>query len=480
MRGKTIGILVFSAVFMVFSMMSLHTWLTSREDAELLKNVYSKQLSLLLAGINKQSVELVNDYFDDFEAIRARSASGPLKALYQFENNRLRLVSGEQSDQQEKWLSIWLELEKSASITSDVFFLDKTERLLVLGKKSSHSVLVLELHAFIRNDIIPMIQLLSDENIRFRLSEYREDDERELFSSGLIDTSYSLVQQEVWFLPDLQLTVQMQSESLQNLTRTREIRSWLMVSLLIVIIGFTVIIVMRAWKKEQHMAQLKTDFVANVSHELITPLALIRMNAETLSLGRIPTEEKRQHYLRVIEQEAERLGHLINNVLNFSKMDAGKKEFKAERISIQDVVMTVEDTYRLYVERLGFVFEVIYPKHDCFIMANKNDLMEVLLNLMDNAVKYSPDKKCIQIRVQEEFTFISLTVQDKGLGIPKSWQKSIFEPFVRVENSLTQKTKGTGLGLSLVKKMVEAYGGTILLESEPEQGTSITLTFPKA
>src|SRR5690606_15735233 len=113
--------------------------------------------------------------------------------------------------------------------------------------------------------------------------------------------------------------------------------------LIALVLGITFLVLFRFWKKEQQITQLKTDFVANVSHELKTPLALIRMNAETLSMGRIPTEEKRQHYLRVIEQEAERLGHLINNVLNFSKLESGKKEFRSEQVSVREVLTQVED-----------------------------------------------------------------------------------------------------------------------------------------
>ncbi|TNE72030.1 HAMP domain-containing histidine kinase [bacterium] len=479
MTGKRIGLIAILALLSIVSMVSIHSWLSSQEDAQLLNNVFARQLSGLWAGVNQQSIELINDYITNFDSNRAKNQDGSLKAIYQYKNESFTLISGEYVEQ-DSWIQQALQAWKSNAVKSDLFFVFESEKWLILGKKSENRLLVLSNPAFIRYDFFPMIRLLNNDYIQYEVIERSKTGLKTILSEGEIIADLPYIEREFWFSPSLNIRMQMESEQIQTLSAQRSFRSWLVIGLIVLVLGITFGLLFRFWKKEQHITQLKTDFVANVSHELKTPLALIRMNAETLSLGRVPTEEKRQHYLRVIEQEAERLGHLINNVLNFSKLESGKKEFQTEMVSVNDVLAQVEDSYRSYVERLGFSFDVQLPETQLYITSNKNDMIEILLNLLDNAVKYSLDKKHIQIDAAKELSTVRISVKDSGMGIPREWQQSIFEPFVRIENSLTQKTKGTGLGLSLVKRMVSAYHGTIQVESEPENGTTIILNFPLA
>jgi signal transduction histidine kinase len=231
-------------------------------------------------------------------------------------------------------------------------------------------------------------------------------------------------------------------------------------------------------RRELKLSRLKSDFVANVSHELKTPLALIRLFAETLELGRVPSKDKAKQYHRIINKESRRLTQLINNILDFSRIEAGRKEYRFVKADVAAVVRDVVDAYRFQIEQQGFTLDLEIAESLPEIEVDPEALSQALINLVNNAIKYSPDEKHIRVSVESQDGRVLVTVADRGIGIPKADQKRIFEKFYRVESSLVHTTKGSGLGLALVQHIVEAHGGRVEVASVPGEGSRFTLVLP--
>jgi signal transduction histidine kinase len=230
--------------------------------------------------------------------------------------------------------------------------------------------------------------------------------------------------------------------------------------------------------REMNLARLKSDFVANVSHELRTPLALIRLYAETLELGRLTAKEKYQEYFRIIREESERLTALINNILDFSRIEAGRKEYEFKETNLADLVRSTLDSYRFQIEQNGFAFEENISSDIPPVIVDREAIARSLLNLVNNALKYSKDQKYIGVSLYRANSRVNLEVRDRGIGIPPNEQEKIFEKFYRCGDPLVHNIKGSGLGLSLVRHIVRAHGGDVLVESAPEKGSKFTIALP--
>ena len=199
-------------------------------------------------------------------------------------------------------------------------------------------------------------------------------------------------------------------------------------------------------RRELRLSRLKSDFVANVSHELKTPLALIRLYAETLELRRVPSEERKGEYYRVIGKESRRLTQLINNILDFSRIEAGRREYRMVPSDIGAVVRDVVESYRFAIEKLGFSLELSVGDELPPLELDPEAMSQAVINLLNNSIKYSPEQKSIKVSVRRELDRVLLSVSDRGIGIPRSEHRRIFEKFYRVETSLVHTTKGSGLG----------------------------------
>jgi signal transduction histidine kinase len=230
--------------------------------------------------------------------------------------------------------------------------------------------------------------------------------------------------------------------------------------------------------REMALAKLKSDFVSNVSHELRTPLSLIRLYAETLELGRLPNREKQHEYYEIIRKESERLTALINNILDFSRIEAGRKEYDFRDTNIADLVRSTLESYRFQIEQNGFKFEQKIDDALPPVKVDREAIARSLLNLVNNAVKYSSDEKYLGVTVYRSNGSVKLQVADHGIGIPPTEQHKIFEKFYRVGDPLVHNTKGSGLGLSLVRHIVQAHGGDVSVDSTPGKGSIFTISLP--
>jgi len=230
--------------------------------------------------------------------------------------------------------------------------------------------------------------------------------------------------------------------------------------------------------REMALARLKSDFVSNVSHELRTPLSLIRLYAETLEMGRLKSDAKCQEYYSIIRKESERLSALINNILDFSRIEAGRKEYDFRDTDVGELVHNTLESYRYQIEQNGFAFEERIAQDVPRLRVDREALARSLLNLVNNALKYSQDRKFIGVNVFRDNGAVKLEVVDHGIGIPEDEQSKIFEKFYRVGDPLVHNTKGSGLGLSLVRHVVTAHGGQVLVDSAPGRGSKFTIRLP--
>jgi signal transduction histidine kinase len=249
------------------------------------------------------------------------------------------------------------------------------------------------------------------------------------------------------------------------------------VLVLLVLLG-GIALTVRATDREARLAQAKSDFVANVSHELKTPLSLLSLFSEILELGRVKNEEKKIEYYRIMRHESLRLNKIIDNILDFSKIEAGRKTYKFEPGDMGEVIENVLSSYRYQIVNSGFDVQTNMQADLPPVLIDRDAMSQAISNLVDNAIKYSRDVKQLSITTKTSGTDLSIEMADRGIGIPRAEQAKVFEKFYRVGNGLVHDVKGSGLGLSLVKHIIEAHNGTISVESDVDKGTRFTIRLP--
>ena len=278
----------------------------------------------------------------------------------------------------------------------------------------------------------------------------------------------------------LALGIKFQGTSVEAIGRRWVMQSFLILGALSLLMIGGLVLTYRSVSKEMALAHLKSDFVSNVSHELRTPLALIRLYAETLELGRITTQEKKEEYYRIIRKESERLTALINNILDFSRIEAGRKEYDFRETDIAELVRNTLDAYRYQIEQQGFAFEQSIDASIPAVRVDREAIARALVNLVNNALKYSADEKFLGVKLYRANDSLKLEVVDRGIGITRREQSKIFEKFYRTGDPLVHNTKGSGLGLSLVRHITQAHGGEVEVESTPGKGSKFILSLPLA
>ena len=278
--------------------------------------------------------------------------------------------------------------------------------------------------------------------------------------------------------PGLTLAIKFRGTTVEALGQKFLKTSFLIIGGLSVLLAGGIWLTYRNVSKEMALAKLKSDFVANVSHELRTPLSLIRLYAETLEMGRLSGPEKHQEYFRIIRKESERLSALINNILDFSRIEAGKKEYSLRETDLAELVRNTLESYRFQIEQNGFTLEEKIGDDLPPVHVDREAIARSLLNLINNALKYSQDEKYLGVNLYRANGSVKLEVIDRGIGIPRSEQPKIFEKFYRVGDPLVHNTKGSGLGLALVRHIVLAHGGEIGVESGAGKGSKFTITLP--
>jgi signal transduction histidine kinase len=298
---------------------------------------------------------------------------------------------------------------------------------------------------------------------------------------------------------------------LAQTANTAKLTLGLLIAVLLLAIGVGSWLIVRSLNSELKLARQKTDFVGNVSHELKTPLTSIRMFSELLAEGRVADPAKQRSYLNIITAEAARLTRLINNVLDFSRMERGEKKYNFQPCDLVEVVRTAAQTFRPHLEAGGFKFDCVLPDASISVHGDADALSQIIVNLLSNAEKYSngpastPSPRpsgeragargtesgegeerfnnrreiTLQLaRRESPLPHAEVKVLDRGLGVPRGSEEKVFEKFYRAHDSLSSGVQGSGLGLTIARQIARAHGGDVVYEPREGGGSCFILRLP--
>jgi signal transduction histidine kinase len=230
--------------------------------------------------------------------------------------------------------------------------------------------------------------------------------------------------------------------------------------------------------RQIRLDRLKNVFIATVTHELKTPLSSMRVLVDTLLEGNYEGEQTVNEYLRLISRENERLSHLIDNFLTFSRMERNKQAFEISVVSPVEIANAAAEAVRAKFDMNNVRFNVTMDKPLPMVQGDKDAMVTVLVNLLDNSYKYSGNDKDIEMRVYSGNGSVCFSVKDNGIGMTRRQAKKAFDRFYQADTSLARRTEGAGLGLSIVKFIVDAHNGRIDVKSEPGKGSVFTVKLP--
>uniref|UniRef100_A0A832DKY0 histidine kinase n=1 Tax=Ignavibacterium album TaxID=591197 RepID=A0A832DKY0_9BACT len=506
---KKIGITLILIIILPVAFLVFNEIGKLNETEKVLEETYNNQLQAILFSVNQYSDDIVNSWANRIVELKADKnllqeyvyVNLALEAVlfFDYSNNQiLKAVGKKESNYSDETFinKILLAINENKNTIERLVeyqkagyrkleplkFKDELNFSLVLfsNTESDGSIelvcLIINPEAFAKRILLPRIQQITQNKF---LIVVRDDENKFIVSSDNREFAGSVeFEKPMWLIPNYKIGIVLVGETIRDLIRSRATNNLILIAILLLVLLFAVVFVYRAVKKEVELAQLKADFVSNVSHELRTPLALISMFAETLELERVKNDDKKKEYYSIISQEANRLGRIVNSILNFAKMEAGKRKFTFEPKNINEVVDNIYQTYSYHLQNKGFKFEKELSDNLPEVVIDSEAISEAVINLIDNAVKYSNDKKEVFLKTGKTNESIFIEVSDKGIGIPPNEQKKIFDKFYRVSSGLIHNVKGTGIGLSLVKQIVEAHNGKIELKSNPGEGSSFRIFIP--
>lgn len=349
------------------------------------------------------------------------------------------------------------------------------------------AILLIDLNTFVQNVLGPKLQAVSRDE--FTISAYDKKNNSLIYSTdathpGVVpdnrffqDKSKEFTERELWLLPGYYLSISLKDATIKELVGERVRTSMIIFAALFAMLIGGIIFLYSNIRREILLSEAKSEFVSNVSHEIRTPLSLISMYAETLEMNRVPEERKNEYYA-IIVRETARLSGIVNRILNFAQVDASKKKFDYKITGLNALCARIVKSYEPHLTEKGFSFEYQPHTRESYIEADAESVAEAVINLLDNAVKYSQDEKRVCIRTGNDGVVAFVEVEDRGMGIAKVHQRNIFDQFYRVPTNNVHNIKGTGLGLALVKQTMNVHRGKVKVVSTPGRGSTFTLYFP--
>ena len=497
---------------------------TLNKNEEIVREIYQNQLDAILYSVNQYSDDIIGSWANRVTIEILRSAGAP--PADSTSDHRIRSVLGQLpavkhlyfsdlkghsvlyspdtvNDAQKKSVVDKTVTENSDRIGKLITYQrggfrkmeavdtdpadDEVFVFFVMGEDPDFGlgVMIVDLPLFIEDILGPKMQTISQG--KFIISAFHETNNSLVYSTESIDQkSIAAITEQLkekeqrkdfWLLPGYYLGISLKGATIDDLVKDRITTSIIILSFLIFILTSGLVFLYRNIRREIHLSQAKSDFVSNVSHEIRTPLSLISMYAETLEMERV-TEEKKKEYYSVIARETTRLSRIVNRILNFSQIEANKKMYESKPIRLTELCAEVLELYFFHLRDKGFTSEFIEDESPAVIYGDRESIIEAFINLLDNAIKYSREKKHIVIRTGTETGFSVIEVMDSGIGIAKNYQADIFDKFYRVPAGDVHNTKGSGLGLTLVKRTMEVHHGKITVESSPGKGSTFRLYFP--
>ncbi len=240
------------------------------------------------------------------------------------------------------------------------------------------------------------------------------------------------------------------------------------------------VVVFRAYYAQVKLSRLQTDFVSHISHELRTPLTSIRLFVDTLQQKRSPSPEQTEECLRLMSQETERLSQMVERILAYARMEAGRRAYQLQLRDPNTIAEATMEAFRARHLTEPVVVQLQLSASGSQVIADEAAITEALLNVLDNAYKYAGKEKKIELRTAREKNEVVFSVHDNGPGIARAERRRIFDRFYRIDNRLSRSSSGSGLGLAIVRHIVQAHGGRIGVESEAGMGTTFSITLKNA
>jgi two-component system phosphate regulon sensor histidine kinase PhoR len=340
------------------------------------------------------------------------------------------------------------------------------------------NVLVIDPEKFISQVLDPKIQEIAKG--KFDIAAYRPGEDLPFYTSNKQKNIRTISNKEpFWLMTNFLMGIELKDITIADLTRERIKKNLIILGLMDVILLLGAWLIFRNVAKQVELSRLKSDFVSSVSHEIRTPLALITMYIETLEMGRVADANKIREYYTIILNETTRLSGIVNRILNFSQIESNKRKYSYVEADLNEIVDNAAHSFRYSIDMRGFSYSFI-PENDLpSVLADRDAVTDALVNLVDNAMKYSADTREIIVRTGKSAKYVYVEVEDHGIGISEKNQKFIFDKFYRVtEMNLANRVKGSGLGLAIVKHIMDAHNGTIYVQSTPGAGSLFRLLFP--
>jgi signal transduction histidine kinase len=266
-----------------------------------------------------------------------------------------------------------------------------------------------------------------------------------------------------------------ESSGLRSLSRS--FYFWTILTLLL-ILTFGAVLISRTLSQEMAILKIKSDFVSSVSHELKTPLTSIKALIERLKEGKVKDSDKMNEYYSLISHDTEKLSRLVKNILDFSKIEEGKLKYELAEMDIGPLVKHHIEAFKQDDVHRDVQIHIQIAENIPFVLVDRDALGRAIDNLLNNAIKFSPENPEVSVNVRCEKNKLIISVQDRGIGIPEDEIDKIFDKFYQGKNAIDLTVKGTGLGLTLVKHIAEAHGGKVAVESEPGQGSTFLIVLP--
>lgn len=491
---------------------SIYQYSTITDEEQVIDDVYKNQLESILFSINQYSIDVVDSWvnnlnniykgknsdieelsnlIDQYEIIQQLNIKHitdlvdegiEISKLNNSEIINTNINNYLQSHLDEiNNLSSYLknDYQKVIGVESDsvpeysfLIFILESDDELNLG------IFTIRTEQFILENLFPRTQQIAEDKMNILVFEKNQN--RIIFSNQAID-DVSEVQKskELWLFPNYLVGIQLTGSTLDDLVKKR------VYTVLILIVLFNVLVILGIWmlyyniKREIELAKIKNDFVSNVSHDLRTPLAMLSMYSETLLMGRVKDDKKKQEYYEIIQEETNRLNGIVNNILNFSRIENNKSNYQFSNASLNEIIDDILRVYKYELSSKGFTCKFIPDNDLSLINIDQNAIKDAVINLLSNSIKYCNQKKYIEIQTGKYNAYQFIEIKDHGIGISEKDQKLIFDKFYRVtEENLAHKAPGSGLGLSIIKHIMDAHNGDIVVKSKLNEGSSFKLLFP--
>jgi len=492
-KTRKIFIVLFLIVVLPALFYSVYEISALDESEEMISQIYQRQLDAILFSINQHVLDVASNWATQIENetpdsrfVRIIQSNPSIVSIVISDTSlsNINVFPSQQSSyrrsiaSQKKMIdrlihyqaALYRKLEPviESDSTTIIFFVIPTS-VQVVG-------IVISNEQFINNIISKKLIDIAQND--FVIAVDRQSNASTIFTTSPEQNKKFSQQRQLWIFPNHIIKIRLKGTTIQDAAKERFNRNMLLIILMDSILVLGAWFVFRTISKEMELIAMKSDFVSNVSHELRTPLSLIRMFAETLELGRVRTEKKKKEYYTTIVHETDRLTRLINNILNFSRMESNTRRYNFKPTRLNKIVTSVISVYSFQLEQLSFTVETSLADNLPEISADEEAIAEALYNLIDNAIKYSGENKFLRIATSISQNSIIIEIEDHGIGIGSEHHSKIFEKFYRVSHGLVHTAKGSGLGLAIVQHIVHSHNGAVSIISEPQRGSKFIIMLP--